>query len=347
MPRTRLILLREQGGTPIDPLDTSVTEALRAWRVQNSAGIDIAQTLENCATICDFPEGQRCFRDAAQRAAGGQGIDRLLHALIPILSEAERATIQAGWQSGRVDAIMDAAIVQRELASRARTRVRSKMMLPALMLLMAAFIAPLPRLILEGSVPAYLLSALLPLGLAALLWKAGSTLLSQTGRGIHGALLKLPLLGELERQRSVAEAMTVLSSLIGAGLILPTSLEICARSVRNTIYREDMLRCARAAGKGQPLSESFKQSVLWSRDVLAAIATGEKSGRLEETLAKLGQNARDSYARRLELFADWLPRMGYALVALFIIIQIVLMISVLGGIYKSVHVMMAAHILPG
>ena len=74
---------------PIDPLDHSVTEALRAWRVQHSAGIDVTQTLTQCAQLCHDDVARRAFQNAAQRATGGEGHTGMLDALRPALNEAE------------------------------------------------------------------------------------------------------------------------------------------------------------------------------------------------------------------------------------------------------------------
>src|SRR5438045_3946421 len=99
---------------PIDPLDHSVTEALRAWRVQHSAGIDVMQSLNQCAQLCRDDIARTAFQNAAQRATSGEGHAGMLDALRPALNEAERAVINAGWQSGRVESVLDAVVTQRE-----------------------------------------------------------------------------------------------------------------------------------------------------------------------------------------------------------------------------------------
>src|SRR4051812_20229232 len=98
----------------MDPLDHSVTEALRAWRLQQSSGVNVAEALTTSSAVCDFSEGRHCFEEAANRATKGGGIEHALDALRPLLSEGERAVLIAGWNSGRVEAMMDAVIAQRE-----------------------------------------------------------------------------------------------------------------------------------------------------------------------------------------------------------------------------------------
>src|SRR5438477_7309775 len=100
---------------PADPLDHSVTEALRAFRVQHGAGVSVAKSMETCATVCTLPTGHDCFLDASNRAEKGESIESLLQALSPVLSEAERAIIAAGWNGGRIEAVLDSVVSQREL----------------------------------------------------------------------------------------------------------------------------------------------------------------------------------------------------------------------------------------
>ncbi|MCY3022043.1 MAG: type II secretion system F family protein [Planctomycetota bacterium] len=320
-----------------DPFDHSVTEALRAWRMQHGAGIDTVQTLLMCAPICRSSRARACFEAASQRISGGDGIEGALQALSPVLSEAERFVIAAGWSGGRVEAALDAVVAQRELWLQTRSKIRSGMVLPVLVLLVASFVAPLPGFLVgEGSIQGYLFSALLPLAIAGVAWKVFSALLTSRPPGLDSLLLTVPLARQYEKQRSLSEFSSLLSLLLNAGVPIIQALQLCGRAVRNSLYREEIARCAAIVEKGQPLSSALKPGRFWPPEYVAAVATGEKAGSLDAMLGRLGDQARERYTAAVMVFSLLLPKLIYGMVGLFVIWQIFQLVSRLAGVYNSV-----------
>ena len=336
---------------PADPYDHSVTEALRAWRVQHSAGIAVGPSLETCAAICTFNSGKNCFLAAARHANGGGSIEQLLSALEPLLSQGERSTIAAGWNGGRADAVLDAVIAQRELWEIAMRKIRSHMMLPLLTLLMASFIAPLLELVRCGNVLMYFYSALFPIIIAAVVWKISAYLLQRRARvattGGPGALpksadafdrllLSLPVVSQIEKNRNVSEIFMLLSNLISAGVTLSSALDMAAHCASNGVYRTELYRCSKMVQNGNALSKMLVLGNLWRVEQIAAVEVGEISGSLDDALARIGNFARDRYVASIDRFAEWLPRFMYGIIAMFMLISIFHGVSVIFGIYQSV-----------
>jgi type II secretory pathway component PulF len=322
---------------PIDPLDHSVTEALRAWRVQHNAGIDVTSTLTSCATLCREPAAKESFQNAAQQTQRGGDIAGILNALRPTLSEAERAVINAGWQSGRVESVLDAVVEQRELWATARTKIRSQLVLPAFILLFASFIAPVPAFI-AGKINfiGYALSAGTPLLVAYVLWRLLERALANRSNRLDAILLAIPLLSRIEKARCLSEFASVLSILVGAGTSISIALEICARAATNTLYRDEILRCMEIVKTGNPLSSAMRAGAYWPHEFIAAVNVGEQTGTLDESLKRLGKQLRDRYTDAVEQLAAWIPRILYGLVALFVIVQIALLVLGLAAAYNSV-----------
>lgn len=327
----------------IDPLDESVTAALRAWQVQHGAGLSVAQTLESCATLCRTELARDCFRAASKRAA--DGVEAMLGALRPVLSAAELALLAAGWEGGHVEQVLAGMTARRELWAQARRQMRSRLVLPLAMLLVAALVAPLPALFAGGGILAFLFSALAPLAVAFLLWRAGVSLLQARARRREApvieelpadrTLLGLPVVGEMERQRNLAEFAGLLGLLSGSGLPLSAALVACARAAPSSVYGQAIMRCAEGVGKGLPLSSALRDESVWPAPFAASVVIGEKSGTLDETLLRLGNEAREEYGRAVEKLSEWLPRIVYCLVALFVIVQIFMLASRLAGIYEG------------
>lgn len=319
-----------------DPLDHSVTEALRAWRVQYGAGVSLAQTLETCASVCS-PRGRSCFLQAAQWTQEGRPFEDLLRALSGVLPEGDRAALNAGWKGGRLDGVMDAAIARRELRHATRRRMRARLVLPVLILAGASFVAPLPAFILGGSALQYLVSAILPLAVAFGIWRACARLTAErahasvsSGSGsepapptpLDRAMLALPLAGKVERLRNLSDFAGLLSLLIGAGVPISEAIEICARSLPNGVYREEVERLRGLVREGRPLSDGLAQGPLWPMEFVMVLKTAEVSGDWERAFARLAADMRERYTFAIEQFAEWLPRFVYAIVCLFVISQI-------------------------
>jgi general secretion pathway protein F len=307
--------------------DASVTKALHSLRTQLDAGINMAEALALSATLCTRAPARACFAEASTRATNGQSIERMLDALAPLLTEGELSTLEAGWKGGRAEAMLGAVVEQRELWETARAKIRAQMLQPALTLLLASAVAPLPAFVQGGGLATYLFFALLPLAVAFLLWRLYSACMSP---GSHSELksaldrikLKLPILCRVERNRNLAEFSTCLSNLQAAGLNIASALETCAHAASNELYAHDLAAASLVVRKGNPLTSALRPSPLWPPEFLAALRVGEASGALDETLARQARVYRDNYVRAVEAFSVWLPRLIYAVIALFVIIII-------------------------
>lgn len=326
-----------------DPLDASVTEALRAWHVQHGAGIGVADALRTSAKVCQSRFASGCFEEAARRVDRGEEPARMLDALAPVLTEAERVMLAAGWKSGRVEAVMASVLEQRELWTQSRRRVRAKLALPALVLLGACFVGPLPRLLAGATLPEYLCTALIPIVLAVAIYFTADYLLHvRAARSVSGPSpidriwLSVPLAGHVEALRNLSLCCGMLSQLIGAGILLSDALDLCARALPNGVYREELARLRDIVRGGRPMSSGMQAGSLWPIEVVAAVATAEQAGALEESLARLGRQLRERYTAAVELFADWLPRFAYALVVLFVLFNIFALAASIGKQYSEV-----------
>lgn len=330
----------------LDPLDATVTEALRAWLVQHDAGVSTQDALRTSAKVCGPARARACFEEAARRVDRGEEPERMLEALAPLLSEAERAVMVAGWKSGRVDGVMGAVVAQRELWTQARRQIRARLAMPALVLMAACFIAPLPNLIAGSSLVEYTFTAFTPILLAVFAYfavdyfahaKAARSLAAPST--LDRIWLALPILGGMERLRNGSQCASTLAMMIDAGVLLSEGLDLCARTLPNGAYRAELARFAAHIRKGEPLGTAVAAGSgdLWPMEFAAAVRTGEATGRLDDTLGRLGAQWREAYVQRVEMLAAWLPRFMYALVACFVIYNILKMAATVFGAYSNLQ----------
>lgn len=322
----------------IDPLDDRVTEALRAWAVQHGAGLGLAQALALCGNVAPPGRAQGCFEVASARASAGEAIEQVLEALAPLLTDGERLILAAGWNAGRIDGVLSAVLEQRDLWTRTRRSMRAKMALPVVVLVLASFVGPLPAVVLgRVSLVAYFGLALAPLAAAFVLWRLGAALFDARAKQAAGSdsrpaqpglldrvLLRLPVVAPIERDNNLSVFAYQLAQLLGAGVILSESLAACMRVVPNGFYRMEIFRARQHVQEGRTLSSALRGGALWPTEFIVALAVGEEAGKLEEVLLRLARQARERYARSVEILAEWVPRAAYALVALYIIGLIVM-----------------------
>ena len=321
----------------VDMLDKSVTEALRSLKIQHASGIPVEASLTTCANLCTAPSGRNCFLDAAKRAQNGDSIESLLDALAPLLTETERATVAAGWNGGRIEAVLDSVVQQRELWASARRHIRAQMIMPVMVLIIASFVGPLPNLIAhDGSIAMYLFSVAIPLVIGFVGWTMLSKALwsrpAEHGlkSGSPPALpttldrykLSFPIFASVERNRCLAEFSSCMANLLAAGVPITSALETCARAMSNGVYRQSVAAAALVTKGGNLLTTALFPQELWPTEFVSTVQVGETSGTLDEVLTRYAEHARESYIRAVDAFAQWLPRIMYGLVALFVIYNI-------------------------
>ena len=321
----------------MDPLNPSVTDALAAWRVQLDAGLPLVQALQAAGRVCKPAPARRLFELAADAAGRGEGFEVILQTLSPIVTYPERMILTAGWSGGRTDDAFGSVLRRRELLFRTRRSIRSGLILPGIVLVAACLIAPLPALLLGGTMSEYLLRALTPLAIAAAIcagiaaaarWRSAQW--SRLGADappppptiIDHLLLMLPVARGIERWRNLAEFGLLLSAMLEAGCGMIEALRLCAPAAPNGLYRHAIRRCAQTIKDGEPLSRAIAASPLWPDPWVAHIEVAEISGQLDDVLKRIGAEAQEQYAQRVLLAGQWLPRIAYGLVSLYVLTQI-------------------------
>ena len=101
-------------------------------------------------------------------------------------------------------------------------------------------------------------------------------------------LLKLPLIGELTKKIYLARFAENLSVLLSTGLPITQALKITADIIKNDVYKKIVTETQEKVSKGENISSVFAnypEEV--SPFVLQMILTGEKAGRLDETLMEI------------------------------------------------------------
>jgi len=106
-------------------------------------------------------------------------------------------------------------------------------------------------------------------------------------RRIDGAMLKVPVFGELIRKVSIARFARTLATLVTSGVPILESLNIVAGAAGNKVVEEAILKGRISISEGQSISEPLAESGVFPVMVTQMIAVGESTGSLELMLTKV------------------------------------------------------------
>ena len=206
--------------------------------------------------------------------------------------------------------------------------MKSRLLMPLLVLLLALCIQPLPALI-GGtiSVGAYLWQILRPLiVLAALFYVARwrwNFALDQSAKSLQPTwLLRLPLLGPLIVRRNLRDFFVSLALMLEAGISMLEALPTALATVEIGAIRRELARIAPRIEKGAALATALADLRCLTREnngdrLIEFVTTGEASGTLPAMLMRHTSmetaSINDSYTQ----LAEWAPRILYGLIMLW------------------------------
>ena len=236
-------------------------------------------------------------------------------------------------ESGLVHAAQEAGAlthIYRQLAQRydeqARhvTELRSRLLLPAGVLLLALVVKPLPALVAGGlSGFGYLLAVLLPLlWLSGLLWAVSALWRRWQQRRSEGPgllddlLLALPLFGSLQRRADLRNFCDSLGLLLEAGMPVLDALPRACSAISNARLRRDFASLAPRITAGQSLVRAFDGLSFPGKAMfIGVLNTAEATGRPGEALLRFARLQAQQLASQQQSLATWLPRLFYLAVA--------------------------------
>lgn len=148
---------------------------------------------------------------------------------------------------------------------------------------------PLPTQILIGSIELvkryWWLLLSLPVGLVSLfwlLWRQENTRLS-----IDGFLLRIPLIGSLNRELQLARFARTLGALLTGGVRIIDALGIVQKTSANRAFSRGIAGAAEKIAKGISLAKAIEGQKYFSGVMANMVAVGQESGTLPEMLLEV------------------------------------------------------------
>jgi type IV pilus assembly protein PilC len=246
--------------------------------------------------------------------------------------ELYRNLVRAGESAGVLETVLDTVATYKENLEALKSKIKKAMFYPAMVVAVAlivssillVFVVPQFEEVFKGfgaDLPAFtqlivnLSRFMVKWWWLILLFLVGSgiALIAAYKRspamqhGFDKLILKLPVIGQIMHNSSVARFARTLAVTFKAGVPLVEALDTVAGATGNSVYEKAVHRIRDDVAVGYPVNVSMKQVNLFPHMVIQMTAIGEEAGALDTMLFKVAEfyeqevnNAVDALASLLE-----------------------------------------------
>ncbi|MEM6934954.1 MAG: type II secretion system inner membrane protein GspF [Pseudomonadota bacterium] len=321
--------LREQGLSPlsVDPV-TEASGGFGVGRLSTSeqalllrqlasllgAGLPLEESLATVSQQSDRAGSKKIMTALRSRVMEGHALSSSMAEFPGAFPPLVRASIAAGEQSGQLDQVMNRLADYAESRDALGRKVLLAMLYPAIVAVVAVatmmglltYVVPQVVTVfnsMDQSLP-WLTRALMALSgwltqnigwlllaIVAAVVLVGLALRQPSLRQLwHRTLLRLPILGRLSRAANTARLCRTLSILTGSAVPLLDALKISADVLSNLTMAKATREVTRQVREGGSLSRSMQASAVFPPLVVRLIASGEKSGELDQMLERAAEH---------------------------------------------------------
>ena len=146
----------------------------------------------------------------------------------------------------------------------------------------------------------------------------------------HAFILRIPLVGRLTRATNTARFASTLAILTRSGVPLVDALGIAAAVIGNLRIRERVVEAAQRVREGGSLTRALDATGEFPPMMLHMIASGEKSGELDQMLSRTARNQENDLAAQISLLVGLFePFMLVFMGAVVLVIVLAILLPIL------------------
>lgn len=289
---------------------TDLTNFTRQLATMFTAGLRLTESLRILEKQTENPAMKDIIKELRTDVEGGSSFAAALEKH-PCFPTVYTAVVRAGEASGKLDAILLQLAETLEKQRALHSKVIGAMIYPVVILVaMIAVIFVLMIFVVPGLSSVYeAFEADLPMATKILIATSKFmakdwwiVILGMIGLVVlfkmwHGTalgrkqtdlvLLKLPILGKLQKETVLTGFCRTLGLLSGAGVPLVDGLNIVSDASGNVVYRDVLKEVAQRVEKGFPLSSVLEGNSLFPAIVVQMAKVGEETGKIDETLTRV------------------------------------------------------------
>ncbi|OGO32507.1 MAG: hypothetical protein A2Z29_06815 [Chloroflexi bacterium RBG_16_56_11] len=150
-------------------------------------------------------------------------------------------------------------------------------------------------------------------------------------------LLKMPLIGIINVERSMQRFCQTASILLKAGLRLPQIMELTIQTNHNLIVRQALGRVRDRLVQGEGLSQPMAENVIFPSLLVEMVVVGEKTGTLDSTLSTLANFYERKVDRRIDLLISMIEPALTLIIGCVVIFIALSLITPLYSILRSMR----------
>jgi type IV pilus assembly protein PilC len=302
---------------PIKPADIAVFT--RQMATMMKAGVPLVQSFEIVEDGSEKETMRALIKAVREDVAAGVGLGNAMRKHPRHFDELYCNLIEAGEQSGSLETMLDMVAVYKEKNEALKQKIKKALTYPAAVVVVAIVVTAilLVKVVpvfaetftgFGADLPAFTLFVLHISDFAQKWWFLGFivAILALTAfrearlrspkfsDRVDALTLKIPLIGSIVNEATVARVARTLATTFAAGVPLVEALESVAGSSGNAIYRDAILQVRDDVSAGVALAQAFTSSGLFPTLMLQLTSIGEESGALDDMMDKAATHFEDS-----------------------------------------------------
>lgn len=283
----------------------------RIFATMINAGLPLIQCLDLLALQEQNKTFAKIITTVKEDIEGGSTLHDALKKHPRIFDELFVNLVAAGESGGILDVILNRLSNYMEKAMKLKSRVKSAMTYPAIVLVVAVavvalllvYVIPVFKKLFEGmggqlpgptqfiiNVSEFTQSYFLfMIGfLAVFVYIFRRYYRTEKGRRtVDAAVLKAPVFGPLIKKVAVAKFTRTLSTMLGSGVPILEGLSIVSKTAGNVIIESAIMKTRQSISEGRTIAEPLAETDVFPPMVVQMIAVGEATGALDSMLAKI------------------------------------------------------------
>jgi len=296
--------------------DTFLPNVTRQLAILIASGVTLMEAFQSLSD--EYQGYQKDMLIAIkERIAGGASLNRALREYSHVFSDYYIHMIQAGEASGALDVVLVKLADFLEHQSMVRSKVRSAMIYPILMMgvsivvlsFLFSFVIPkILRIFADTKSTLPFITVILIsisnvfikfwwaiIGILIVVFIYVKKYIMKNRERVDSLILKLP--GGVMQSLYHARFARSMEVLVSGGLPVLTALKLSASSIGNRALEADVHRTGEKVAEGQTIASSLQG---FPPVFVRLIATGEKSGKLAETLRKAASSYEEEFNRKVD-----------------------------------------------
>jgi general secretion pathway protein F len=278
------------------------------------ASLPIEEALLAVAEQCEKPRQKNMMRAVRSKVVEGHTLADAMAEFPHVFDDLFRAMVAAGEKSGHLDTVLNRLADYTEKRQQTKSQVTQAMVYPSIMMFFAFAIVILvltvvvPKIVGQfqnmGQALPTITQILIDvseflraygLALSVVIMTIAVIIKSMLQKPVmkkryHKLILGLPILGKLSKGINTARFARTLSILTSSAVPLLESMRIASEVLENLHIRDAVNTAAGFVKEGSSLRASLEQTKMFPPMMMHMIASGERSGELQQMLARAADN---------------------------------------------------------